>query len=132
MTSSILKVSCPEKVTSATIDGKKVKTTKNSISFKGIKDGKHKVIIKTKNFTSTYTVAKDTTKPSISGVKNGKIYNGKVTITVKDNVKISWSNIEIDGHCAFDTTFTVDEPGEHTVTATDEVGNVNTVTFTIK
>lgn len=130
--SSTLKISCPEKVKSVTINHKNVKVNKNSVSLKGMKDGEYDVVIKTKNFTSKFTVVKDTKKPSISGVKNGGVYNDVVNIKVKDNVETTFYDIVVDGEERSFPNITISEVGEHTITVKDKAGNVRTVKFTIE
>lgn len=126
-------------------------------------DGNYKVTIYAKDAADnesdkvTYTFVKDSTAPkvSISGVKDGKFYNKKQTVTVTvvehnyktDNVSISavkklggntksysfpWSNTGVES----ESSKTFSETGTYTITAsaTDKAGNKGgpkKVTFTI-
>ena len=71
----------------------------------------------------------DTTKPTVSGVKNGKTYKKSVKITYKDTYSIK--SAKINGK-RFKSGKIVSKNGSYTVTVTDKAGNTRTVRFKIK
>lgn len=71
----------------------------------------------------------DTTKPTVSGVKNGKTYKKSVKIIYKDASGIK--SAKINGK-RFKSGKIVSKNGSYTITVTDKAGNTRTVRFKIK
>lgn len=84
-----------------------------------------------------YAFAADKTKPSVTGVKNGKSYRGKVTVKVSDKdsgVKSAVIKNTKTGktYAKFTGSKKVTKKGKYSVTVTDNMGNKKTVKFTVK
>lgn len=71
----------------------------------------------------------DKTKPSVSGVKNGKTYKKSVTIKYSDASGIK--SAKLNGK-KFKSGTKVSKSGSYTVSVTDKNGNTRTVKFKIK
>jgi hypothetical protein len=139
-----LKLEAPEKITSVEVNGKKL-TVKNAkkatVNLNNVKDGKLKITVKTKNFTSKYTVIKDTKAPTIKGVKNGKTYKKSVTFTITDSSGVDFSESKINDRALLFSSYksidngyevTLSDKGKYTVEVVDERGNSKKIKFTIK
>ena len=81
----------------------------------------------------------DNTSPVITGIEDGGIYEGAVTVTVDDD---NIGRITVDGNVVYDSETAEDEAmgrqfmvnpaeGEQVVTVTDKAGNEITVTVTV-
>lgn len=84
-----------------------------------------------------YAFAADSTKPAVTGVKNGKSYKGKVTVKVSDKdsgVKSAVIKNTKTGktYAKFTGSKKVTKKGKYSVTVTDNMGNKKTVKFTVK
>lgn len=84
-----------------------------------------------------YAFAADKTKPSVTGVKNGKSYRGKVTVKASDKdsgVKSAVIKNTKTGktYAKFTGSKKVTKKGKYSVTVTDNMGNKKTVKFTVK
>ena len=84
-----------------------------------------------------YAFAADSTKPAVTGVKNGKSYKGKVTVKVSDKdsgVKSAVIKNAKTGktYAKFTGSKKVTKKGKYSVTVTDNMGNKKTVKFTVK
>ena len=121
-----IKVSTPDKLTSLTVNGEKISGTKISLS----EDGQYTVTAKTKNAEKTITFIKDTKKPVVKGVENGKTYTGPVTIKFSD--KLSGIKSAKLGKKKVKSGVKVSKAGTYTLKVTDKAGNKTTVKFTIK
>ena len=107
---------------------------KKSFTTKG--DGKYTMIATdkagNKNSTKFYI---DTTKPTISGVKTGKVYNGAVTFTIKDNISgiavatLNGKNIKTDNKTG---SGSASSSGVYNLRVKDNAGNWNYAVFRIK
>lgn len=90
-----------------------------------------------KDDSRLYAFAADKTKPSVTGVKNGKSYRGKVTVKVSDKdsgVKSAVIKNTKTGktYAKFTGSKKVTKKGKYSVTVTDNMGNKKTVKFTVK
>lgn len=90
-----------------------------------------------KDDSRLYAFAADKTKPSVTGVKNGKSYRGKVTVKVSDKdsgVKSAVIKNTKTGktYAKFTGSKKVTKKGKYSVTVTDNMGNKKTVRFTVK
>ena len=121
-----IKVSTPDKLTSLTVNGEKVSGKKIDLS----QDGEYTVTAKTKNAEKTITFIKDSTKPVVTGVKNGKTYTGSVTIKFSD--ELSGIKSAKLGKKKVKSGVKVSKAGTYTLKVTDKAGNKTTVKFTIK
>lgn len=121
-----IKVSTPDKLTSLTVNGEKISGTKISLS----EDGQYTVTAKTKNAEKTITFIKDTKKPVVKGVENGKTYTGPVTIKFSD--ELSGIKSAKLGKKKVKSGVKVSKAGTYTLKVTDKAGNKTTVKFTIK
>ena len=121
-----VKISAPEKITSVTVNGKKSSGKKINTS----KDGKYEVVVKTKNFEEAFIFVKDGTKPVVTGVENGKTYDGPVTITFSD--ELSGIKSAKLGKKKVKSGATISKAGKYTLKVTDNAGNKTTIKFTIK
>jgi hypothetical protein len=84
-----------------------------------------------KRFAKTYKVTGiDTTKPTVSGVKNGKTYKKDVTIEFSD-ADSGVKSATLNGK-KIKTGKTVSAAGKYTLIVTDKAGNKKTIKFTIK
>lgn len=125
-TKSKIKVVTDKKIKSITVNGKK--QTSKTIELK--KDGKYTIKVTTKDFSNTFTVYRDTTKPTVSGVKNEKTYTKAVTIKFSDKTS-GVQKATLNGK-TIKTGKKVSKKGEYTLKVTDKAGNTKTVKFTIK
>ena len=121
-----IKVSSPDKITSLTVNGKKVSGKKISLK----EDGKYTVTVKTKNTEETISFVKDGTKPVVTGVENGKTYTGSVTINFSD--ELSGIKSAKLGKKKVKSGVKVSKAGTYTLKVTDKAGNKTTVKFTIE
>lgn len=146
-----------KKLKSVTLDGKScsIKSNKKTSTFTVSGYKQHTIVVKdsggnsvTVKFTlknaastsntsknNTTSAKKDTAKPTISGVSNGKTYIAESkSITVKDNTKLA--SVTLDGKkCSVSrktSTFTVKGYTAHTIIATDDAGNTTKTTFTLE
>lgn len=80
------------------------------------------------------STAKETLAPTVSGIKNGSIYNKAVSFEVNDisGIKSAVYKKDSGKNNAFDFSKKVTKNGKYTVKATDYYGNTRTVKFTIK
>lgn len=122
----------------AKFTGEKTSTTKTfgkkSFTTKG--DGKYTLIATdkagNKNSTKFYI---DTTKPTISGVKTGKAYNGAVTFTIKDSTSgiavatLNGKNIKTGKNTG---SGSASSSGVYNLRVKDNAGNWNYAVFRIK
>ena len=109
-----------------TVNGEKISGTKISLS----EDGQYTVTAKTKNAEKTITFIKDTKKPVVKGVENGKTYTGPVTIKFSD--ELSGIKSAKLGKKKVKSGVKVSKAGAYTLKVTDKAGNKTTVKFTIK
>lgn len=72
----------------------------------------------------------DTTKPTISGVKNGKIYKKAVTIKYADKNGSGVKSAKLNKKSTKSGT-KISKDGVYTLVVTDKAGNSNTVKFTV-
>jgi hypothetical protein len=79
--------------------------------------------------------AQDTTKPTVSGVKNNKTYTKSVKFKVSDK-QSGIKSVTLDGKKISvkkaQSGYTVSKKGSHALKVTDKSGNTKTVKFTIK
>lgn len=77
---------------------------------------------------------KESSAPTVSGVKNGSTYNKAVSFAVNDisGIKSAVYKKDCGKNNAFDFSKKVTKNGKYTVKATDYYGNTRTVKFTIK
>jgi hypothetical protein len=120
-----------DEIKSVKVDGKtaKVKDTDTPVSVK-LSDGSHKVTVKTVNAKKTFTVKVDSTKPTVSGVKNGKTYSKAVTIKFSDETS-GIKKATLNGK-TIKTGKKVTKAGSYTLKVTDKAGNTRTIKFKIK
>ena len=90
-----------------------------------------------KDDSRLYAFAADKTKPVVTGVKNGKLYRGKVTVKASDKdsgVKSAVIKNTKTGktYAKFTSSKKVTKKGKYSVTVTDNMGNKKTVKFTVK
>lgn len=92
----------------------------------------------TKKFGVSFAVqlkAQDTTKPTVSGIKNNKTYTKSVKFKVSDK-QSGIKSVTLDGKKISvkkaQSGYTVSKKGSHTLKVTDKSGNTKTVKFTIK
>ena len=90
-----------------------------------------------KDDSRLYAFAADKTKPVVTGVKNGKLYRGKVTVKASDKdsgVKSAVIKNTKTGktYAKFTGSKKVTKKGKYSVTVTDNMGNKKTVKFTVK
>jgi hypothetical protein len=92
----------------------------------------------TKKFGASFAVqlkAQDTTKPTVSGIKNNKTYTKSVKFKVSDK-QSGIKSVTLDGKKISvkkaQSGYTVSKKGSHTLKVTDKSGNIKTVKFTIK
>ena len=115
----------PDKITSIEVNGESVTAKKLDIS----KDGEYTVVVKTENSEKKVTFIKDSKKPVIKGVKNGKTYTKAVTVTFSDAASgIKWA--KLNGK-KIKTGKKITKAGEYTLVVKDKAGNKQTVKFTI-
>ena len=121
-----IKISSVDKISTITVNGKKVSGKKISLK----EDGKYTVTVKTKNAEETISFVKDGTKPIVTGVENGETYTGAVTINFSD--EISGIKTAKLGKKKIKNGAKVTKAGTYTLKVTDKAGNKTTVKFTIK
>ncbi len=123
---SKIKVVTYDKVKSITVNGKT--QTSKRITLK--EDGKYEIVVVTKNYEKSFTVIKDSVKPVVTGVEDGKTYKGSVTISYSDDgsgvktAKLNGKKIKNGKK--------ITKKGNYTLKVTDEAGNKITVKFTIE
>ena len=78
---------------------------------------------------ATVSYVSDNTKPTVSGVKNGKTY--KKAVTVKFSDKYGIKSAKLNGK-AIKSGKKVSKKGSYTLKVADKAGNVTTVKFKIK
>jgi hypothetical protein len=114
---------------------KDISTATNSFTVS--KNGWYTIKIKDKqNGTYWYRYVKitgiDKTKPTVTGVKNGKKYKKTVTIKFKDNKKGSGIKKATLNGKKIKSGKKVSKKGKYTLVVTDKAGNKKTIKFTIK
>ena len=120
-----IKVSAAEKINSVIVNGKAVNGKKISLK----EDGEYTVEVKTKNYEKTVSFIKDSTKPVVTGVENGKTYTGDVTIEFSD--ELSGIKSAKLGKKKIKSGKVISKAGTYTLKVTDTAGNKTTVKFTI-
>ena len=92
-------------------------------------DGVHRIhaVDAAGNTTKVVYVGIDNTAPVVTGVEDGMIYDGEVTINATD---MNSMTATMDGE-AFTLGESYNTPGHHTLVVTDRVGNSTTVEFDI-
>ena len=121
-----IKITTPDKIKSVTVNGKESSGKKIDTSA----DGEYKVSVKTKYAEKKFTFIKDGTKPVVTGVENGKTYDGPVTITFSDETSgIKSAKL---GKKKVKSGATITKAGTYTLKVTDKAGNKTTVKFTVK
>ena len=121
-----VKVTTPDKIQSVTVNGKAVNGSKISLA----NDGEYAVTVKTKGYEKTVSFTKDSTKPVVTGVENGKTYTGSVTIKFSD--ELSGIKSAKLGKKKIKNGKTITKAGTYTLKVTDKAGNKTTVKFKIK
>lgn len=121
-----VEISTPDKIKKITVNGKKI--SKNYFSTK--KDGKYEVVVTTKNSKLNQTVIKDSTAPTVKGVKNGETYKKTVTIKFSDATS-GIKSAKLNGK-TIKSGKKVKSAGTYTLVVTDKAGNKSTIKFTIK
>lgn len=106
------------------------KLQKKASSYKLSKQGKYtvKVVDNAGNVKVTKLYV-DKTKPTVTGVKNGKTYTKKVTVFGKDTIS-GIKKVVLDGK-VITKAKSVSKVGSHKITVYDNAGNKTTVKFKI-
>ena len=121
-----IKISTNDKIISVAVNGKKISGKKISLK----EDGKYTVEVKTANSEKTVSFTKDSKKPVVTGVENGKTYKGAVVISFSD--ELSGLKSAKLGKKKVKSGVKVTKPGKYTLKLTDKAGNKTTVKFTIE
>ncbi len=100
------------------------------LNYSNLSDGKHTILVYDKGGNyNQYTFTTDTTKPTVSGVKNGKTYKKNVTVKFKDINGIA--SAKLNGK-KIKSGKKITKKGKYTLKVTDKASNVTTVKFSIK
>lgn len=123
----VMTVKMPEKITAVSSIGKISEDGYTATFELGIKDF-------VKNQEIMISTAKEENAPTISGVKNGSIYNKAVTFTANDlsGIKTGVYQKNNGKETSFDITKKLTKNGKYTVKVSDYYDNEKSVTFTIK
>lgn len=103
---------------------------KKTVTFEGMGKNADDVTIYAYTTKSKRSIDSDKTKPTVSGVKDGKKYSKAVTITFSDKDS-GVKKATLNGK-TFKSGTKVSKKGKYTLKVTDYAGNTKTVKFTIK
>ena len=121
-----VKITTPDEIMDVKVNGESVTATE--IDTK--KDGQYEIYVKTANSEKTVKFIKDSKKPVVSGVKNGKTYKKDVTVTFSDDAS-GIKTAKLNGK-KIKSGKKITKKGSYTLKVSDKAGNKTTVKFVIK